>query len=263
MKKKIIACVLAISCFVGCGTTNKKDIEVIESNTEKDILEEIVETEEVDERYIYPDGKARHEPASGVEAVEGYVKYIKNSSLYEDIQNQEYCYMLAYVTDDEIPDLLLAPTEGSHGGTITLLYYPSYGVTEDDICAIENIGCYNRISFYPWRNVLRTDEPGSMECSGEYYNQVDIYVYENNQLERLAYHEAYYDIDDYENVIEEHYYRGTEQEVSKEEYDSYISELIGDAEEVVFDSYGNENGYHYLDDDALENNLYADEFFNK
>ncbi len=261
MKKKIIACLLAVSCLVGCGTDDQEKNEVAESNAEKEVLEEDNAPEEVDERYIYDDGKARLEPSSGTEAVAGFVEYIREHGAFDEDDigyGTDAVFQLIYLDEDDIPELIYGGClDGVHTSSIYILKYMQFGVTADDIVKAGPFGCYNMTSYYPYRNLICTSEPGHMGVTGSYYSTIN----EFGETERVAYSEDYYEDDDYETVSESHYYIGAdEKEVSVDEYSAFIQELIGDSEMIQFDTYQNEDGYHYLDDEALNNNLYSDEF---
>ncbi len=260
MKRRFLVGIMAAVLLIGCGSTNET-----QATTSEEPLEEVSQTVEESEENIenvYPDGRAMLEPPGGDAAVAGFVEYIRENGLFDEDEigyGTDAVYKLIYLDADDVPELIYGGClDGVHAASLYIRKYQQFGVTAEDIVKSGPYGCYNTLEYIPYWNVIRTTEPGHMGVSGMYYSRVN----EFGEYERLAYEEEYYPDDDYEQTPDCHYYIGAdEREVDQEEFSQFIDNITGGNEFVYVSTYENEEDYHYLDEEALNNNLYADEFF--
>ncbi len=246
--KKLLLGLLCITALIGCGNhdnaDDKEPLEAVQINTEEE---------------CYDDGKAMIEPPSGDAAVEGYVEYLRKNGLFDENEvgyGAEAVYQLIYLDEDDVPELIYGSTEAVHGSNIYILMYKDFGSTVDDIVKIGPFGAYNMTSYLPRKNIICTSNTG-MGIDGVYYSTINK---ETMEFESVAYEEHSTDFD--EEYAEDYYHIGTDyREVTKDTYESFISDIMGEDSFIDFNTYENTEGYHWLNEEALDNNLYSEEFF--
>lgn len=181
------------------------------------------------------------------QCLEGYVQYLED---HTDLWETETVYALDYINDDDIPDLIFGDTIANHASNIYILTYLDGNY--DDVICCGAFGSYGATCYYPRLGIIFNSDMG-MGYDTEYYLELSS---ENDYGCKTLCHRYYYYEEDYEGDPDEiKFYigEGEDKEVTQEEYDEYVKELVGDTEYVVFDTYENHYGYEYLTQEALDN----------
>lgn len=205
----VILSVMMISSLSGCGKTDDKS-ESYKNNTEsgadidlfknKDDKKETLIKEDAEDTIL---DDFRTEPNTPEElAYVAYEEYLNDGS-YGEITSYEF----VYIDDDDIPELVMIPGNGC----LALSYYNGKVVQL----------CYSSATFFDY-----VERQGYFRYGGmyreDYYGRLS-----SEQVEVVAYYNPVRDTDG--NYTENKtYYLGSvenSKEVSKDEYDAYISSL--------------------------------------
>ena len=179
--------------------------------------------------------------------VEGYAQYLKE---HTDLWAQETVYAFDYINDDDIPDLIFGDTAGAHAANVYVLTYLDGNY--DEVVCCGTFGSYGAACYYPGLGIMFDDNTG-MGYVSEYFSRLSSTG--EYGCETICHKYKYYEGDYDEEPSEEKFYitDGEEKEVTEEEYNAYVEELVGDAEYKVFVTYNNENGLEYLNQEAIDN----------
>ena len=179
--------------------------------------------------------------------LEGYAQYLKE---HTDLWEQETVYAFDYINDDDIPDLMFGDTSGAHAANTYVLTYLDGNY--DEVVCCGTFGSYGAACYYPGLGIMYDDDTGMG------------YIYENYSklsatgkygCETVCHRYEYYEGDYDEDPSEVKFYitDGEEKEVTEEEYNAYVKELVGDAEYSVFYTCNNDKGHEYLNQEAIDN----------
>lgn len=275
MKKRFLKTVVACLCIpmlVGCDVNmdlNSETESDKESSAESSIDEEESEgeadeataeestedmaTKDTTEATDMPEDNKDASESGDEELVkkclEGYAQYLED---HTDLWETETVYALDYINDDDIPDLIFGDTFAAHASNIYILTYLDGNYDEVICCGA--FGAYGATCYYPRLGIICTSDMG-MGYDTEYYSELT--TEKENGFKTLC-HRYFYFEEDYEGDPDEiKFYigEGEDNEVTQEEYDEYVEELVGDTEYVVFYTYENDYGYEYLTQDALDNSF--------
>ena len=182
-----------------------------------------------------------------VKCLDGYAKYLE---MHPELWENETVYSLEYVTNDDIPDLVFGGTMGIHASNIYILTYLDENY--DEVICCGPFGSYGATSYYLGLGIMYSSDIG-MGYEVEYYSMLSP---EKDCGYKTLCHRYFYYKEDYEGEpLDSKFFVGEteEKEVTKDEYDEYINGIIGESEYKVFRTYNNDDGYEYLNQEALDN----------
>ena len=191
------------------------------------------------------DKKGSSEEADIEKCLEGYAEYLEE---HTDLWENETVFVLDYINDDDVPDLIFGDTFAAHASNIYILSYLD-GNYDDVVCS-GPVGAYGATCYYPKLGIILTSNYG-MGYDTEYYSKLSSEG--EYGIETLCNRYFYFEEDGDEEASERKFFMGEDEEITEDEYDEYVKELVGDEEYTVFYTYENENGYDYLDQDAIDN----------
>lgn len=209
------------------------------------IVEKSSEESDIQKETVTTSGTENNEQVK--KCLEGYVDYLEN---HEELWKTETVYVLDYINDDDIPDLIFGDTFANHASNIYILTYLDGNY--DQVVCCGAFGSYGATCYYPRLGIMLSSDMG-MGYDSEYYSEL---TSEKEYGYKTICHRYFYYEEDYEgDPAEIKFFIGEneENEVSQEEYDEYVKSLIGDTEYIVFYTYNNDYGYEYLTQDALDN----------
>ena len=248
MKKAILALVTCAALLVGCEGRSA-NVEVEDPNTQSS------EAISVEESNVQSSEEASVETSTednqNKEYLEGYAKYLEE---HTDLWEMETVYVLDYINDDDVPDLIFGDTMANHASNIYILTYLDGNY--DEVVCCGPFGAYGATCYYPRRGIMLTTDY-AMGYDTEYYSRLS--ADGEYGFETVCNRYFYFEEDDQEEPSEIKFYITSivDREISQEEYDEYVKELVGDTEQKVFYTYENENGYEYLNQEAIDN-LFGD-----
>ena len=181
--------------------------------------------------------------------LEGYAEYLK---AHTELWQYETVYSLDYVNNDDIPDLIFGDTIANHASNIYILSYLDGNY--DQVICCGPFGSYGATCYYPRLGIMYTSDVG-MGYDSEYYSLLSS---EKEYGFKTLCHRYFYTEEDYEDEPSESKFfigEDEEKEITQEEYDKYVNELVEGTEYKVFSTYNNNNGYEYLNQEALDNSF--------
>ncbi|MGN0341755.1 MAG: hypothetical protein ACI4DO_03085 [Roseburia sp.] len=244
MKRKlgfILSIILTVTC-AGCGKETAPDTEVVEIEKESEIETESVQTEEEIFEIEETEEEASEQEEQNLHDVYvAYADFLEKN--LDDLvwSDGEVVYTLEYLDDDNIPELFFATTEAIHASNIYICKY-----VDGEVKCAGPVGAYNGVSFYEKNGVICTASSG-MGVEGVYYSTLT----SSGEIESLCREEEDYGYGDYDSEPQVISFWIGEEEVTEDEYNGYLNELLGDQESVRWDSYNNENGYAVLDETGI------------
>lgn len=187
------------------------------------------------------------------EVYQAYADYLETQKIHDQFEIGEYCteswgqknelvFSLEYIDEDNVPELIYGPTNGTLGSDIYILSY-----SDGQVRKTGPIGSYSQISFWEYSN-LCCDYNMSMDYEDIFYFRIA----SDGEVESVCRSSSHYSGGEYsEEPDQEEYYIG-DSIVSKDQYEEFVDSLIDGKKEIVWSSYDNANGYTVMNKDTIE-----------